>query len=227
MMSAELTLVSHHLCPYVQRAVIALIEKSVPFDRHDIDLAAKPDWFQAISPLGKVPLLIVDQGNGARAAVFESSAICEYLDETQPGRRLHPETALERARHRGWMEIGSSILADLWGLETARDSTTYDAKHAMLVEKFTRIEDELNGGPFFAGSAFSFVDAAFAPIFRYFDVFDDLTAAPILAPFPKVMAWRCALMARPSVREAVSRDYAERLRTFLVRHDAWMLTLRR
>ena len=57
--NTRLTLISHHLCPYVQRAVIALTEKSVPFDRIDIDLAAKPDWFLALSPLGKTPVLKV------------------------------------------------------------------------------------------------------------------------------------------------------------------------
>ena len=53
---AKLTLVSHQLCPYVQRVAIALAEKAVPFGRVWIDLADKPDWFKAISPLGKVPL---------------------------------------------------------------------------------------------------------------------------------------------------------------------------
>ena len=51
-----LTLVSHHLCPYVQRASIALDEKGVRFERTYIDLKSKPDWFLKISPLGKVPL---------------------------------------------------------------------------------------------------------------------------------------------------------------------------
>ncbi|TIV92227.1 MAG: glutathione S-transferase family protein, partial [Mesorhizobium sp.] len=32
-MTERLTLVSHHLCPYVQRAAIALAEKGVPFER--------------------------------------------------------------------------------------------------------------------------------------------------------------------------------------------------
>jgi glutathione S-transferase len=58
-MTATLKLISHKLCPYVQRAVIALAEKGVPFERIDIDLANKPDWFLNISPLGKVPVLVV------------------------------------------------------------------------------------------------------------------------------------------------------------------------
>src|SRR5262249_292305 len=48
---ANLTLISHDLCPYVQRAAIALAEKGVGFRRVDIDLSNKPEWFRAISPL--------------------------------------------------------------------------------------------------------------------------------------------------------------------------------
>ena len=54
----------------VQRAVISLVEKEVPFERIDIDLANKPDWFRALSPLGKTPVLRVDG-----RAVFESAVI--------------------------------------------------------------------------------------------------------------------------------------------------------
>ena len=56
-----LRLVSHALCPYVQRAAIVLLEKGVPFTRVDVDLAQRPAWFVALSPLGRTPLLLVDQ----------------------------------------------------------------------------------------------------------------------------------------------------------------------
>jgi len=52
----NLTLISHPLCPFVQRAVIVLLEKGVAFDRVNVDLSAKPDWFLALSPTGKVPV---------------------------------------------------------------------------------------------------------------------------------------------------------------------------
>jgi glutathione S-transferase len=71
-----LKLISHTLCPYVQRAVIALLEKGVPFERIDIDLANKPDWFIKISPLGKVPVLVVTDEDGREVALFESNVIC-------------------------------------------------------------------------------------------------------------------------------------------------------
>lgn len=225
MSETKLTLVSHHLCPYVQRAAIALAEKNVPFERRYIDLSAKPDWFLAISPLGKVPLLIVRQADGIEAALFESAVICEYLEETQPGAPLHPADPLKRALHRGWIEFGSSILSDLWGFETAKDAATYEAKRLALLDKFGRVEAELGAGPFFSGESFSLVDAVFAPIFRYFDVFDTITPTGVFDRLPRVKAWREALAERESVRQAVSDDYSDRLMAFLKHHDAWLLKL--
>ena len=105
-MTTSLKLISHKLCPYVQRAVIALKEKGVPFERIDIDLANKPDWFLKLSPLGKVPVLVVTTDEG-EVALFESNVICEYIEETQGGAKLHPADPLKRAEHRAWMEFGS------------------------------------------------------------------------------------------------------------------------
>ena len=81
-MDARLTLVSHALCPYVQRAAIVLEEKGIAFERRETDLANKPDGFLHISPLGKTPVLLV----GA-TPIFKSAVICEYLDDTAPGWR--------------------------------------------------------------------------------------------------------------------------------------------
>jgi glutathione S-transferase len=221
----HLTLVSHHLCPYVQRAAIALLEKAVPFERSMVDLAAKPDWFTAISPLGKVPLLRVTEEDGRQAILFESTVICEYIEETQPGPGLHPSDPLERAQHRGWMEFGSSILADIWGLETTPHGEAFAAKQAALAAKFDRVEAALGHGPYFSGQRFSLVDAVFGPVFRYFDVFDAIADVGVFASTPKVRAWREALARRPSVVQAVGSDYPERLHAFLVRHDAHLLKL--
>lgn len=223
-MTATLKLISHKLCPYVQRAVIALKEKGVPFERIDIDLANKPDWFLKLSPLGKVPVLVVATGEG-EVALFESNVICEYIEETQGGAKLHPADALKRAEHRAWMEFGSAILGDLWGLETTSDPATFESKRQALVAKFARVEAALDAGPYFAGRAFSLVDAVFAPVFRYFDLFDELTEHGIFRDAPKVRAWRTTLAQRPSVRSAVDADYPQLLRAFLVRHDAHLLKL--
>jgi glutathione S-transferase len=204
-----LQLVSHDLCPYVQRAVIALAEKGVAFERIDVDLAAKPDWFLKLSPLGKVPLLKVDD-----EVIFESAVILEYLEETQP-RPLYPAEPLARARQRAFIEFGSAILSDIWGMEVAQDRRALDTKIKALTGKFARVEAELGQGRWFAGKTFGLVDAVFAPVFRYFESFDAIFDHGILAQKPKVAAWRAALPARPSVRDAVVPDYRDRLDRFV------------
>ena len=215
-MSQTLRLVSHHLCPYVQRAAIVLAEKGVPHERIYVDLADKPAWFTAIAPLGKVPLLLVDDA----MALFESAVICEYLEETAAGPRLHPEDPLERARHRAWIEFASAVLGDIWGFETATDLDATWRKAGDLKVKFAQLEQSLGDGPYFAGSRFSLVDAAFAPVFRYFDLFDTIADFGIFADVPKLRRWRAALGERPSVHDAVTSDYAARLREFLRGRDA-------
>src|SRR5262249_54275234 len=107
-----LKLISHELCPDVQRAVIALTEKGVPFERIDVDLADKPDWFKAMSPLGKTPVVLVPvpekwasvfrEGHALNeivggTAIFESAVILEFLEETRP----EPAASRRPARARG------------------------------------------------------------------------------------------------------------------------------
>ena len=213
-----LTLVSHPLCPYVQRVAIALAEKGIAFDRLYVDLANKPDWFLAQSPLGKTPLLQVDD-----EVIFESAVICEYLEDAY-GPPLHPSDPIERAKHRAWMELGSAILGDIWGYETAQDAATTDRKAGDLRNKFQWLEGHLREGPWFAGTRFSLVDAVFGPVFRYFDVFDTLVDHQIFTAVPKVRAWRAALSERPSIRTAVTPDYAEKLMAFLRNKNAYIYT---
>ena len=218
-MAAPLKLISHKLCPYVQRAVIALTEKGVPFERIDIDLANKPDWFLAISPLGKTPVLQVGE-----TAIFESAVILEYLEETQP-KPLHPADALARAEHRGWIEFGSAVLNDIVGFYAASDEATFNAKTSQLEQRFARLETRVAAAPWFDGESFSLVDAVFGPVFRYFDVFDDIADFGILAGKPKLKRWREALAVRPSLRTAVSADYPALLRGFIDRRNSWLSVL--
>ena len=216
-MTDKLILVSQPLCPYVQRAAISLAEKGVPFERVDIDFADKPDWFKAISPLGKVPLLRV-QRHGEETVIFESAVILEFLEETQAN-PLHPIDPYARARHRAWIEFGSATLNAIGRFYSAQTEAGFLAESGALSAMFDRLEAELadteRNGPWFTGERFSLVDAVYGPIFRYLDTFDRIGDFGILDDKPLVRAWRRALNARPSISQAVAPDYPQRLHAFL------------
>ncbi len=213
-MTENLTLVSHVLCPYVQRVAIALAEKGVAHDRVTVDLADKPGWFLEISPPGRTPVLKVGD-----AALFESAAILEYLEETRLN-PLHPADPIDRARHRAWISLGSECLGDIAGFYSARDDATLEATAGRLHARFRLVEDQLGDGPWFAGARFSLVDTVFAPVFRHFDTFDRIANFGVFDGLARVLQWRATLAPRPSVRDVVSSDYQTLLAAFLRRRES-------
>jgi glutathione S-transferase len=219
MSTPKLELISHHLCPYVQRAAIVLLEKDIPHERTYIDLANKPDWFVAISPLGKVPLLRVEG-----ELLFESAVICEYLDEITPG-SLHPIDPFQKAKHRSWIEFGSGVLNSIAGFYNAPDRASFAQKCDELASNFVWIERSLDRNSYFAGEQFSLVDAVYGPIFRYFDVLDKIDNFGILDNTPKVRNWRQLLQPRDSIQQAVDDDYEQRLLVFFKQRNSYLSTI--
>jgi glutathione S-transferase len=214
-----LKLISHKLCPYVQRAVIALTEKCVPFERIDVDLANKPEWFLAISPLGQTPVLQVGE-----IPIFESAVILEYLEETQ-SHQLHPADPLSArtiAPGSNLDRLCSMISPDSMRCRTKRPSAR--GRHS-----WSSALRGLNQGP-------PPRPGLMANIFRWwtrctvrcFAISTCSMKSPtlgILSRKPKLLRWRSALATRPSVRIAVGADYPALLRDFLGRRNSWLSDL--
>jgi glutathione S-transferase len=94
-------------CPFAQRAWIAMLAKKVDFEYIDQDPYNKtPEWM-AVSPTGKVPV-IVHNGN----TIYESAICIEYIDEAFPTDvLLLPKDPFKRAFARIWGDIlGKGII---------------------------------------------------------------------------------------------------------------------
>ncbi len=213
-------LISHALCPYVQRSIITLQEKSINYTRTNIDLAKKSLWFEQKSPMGKVPVLLVDENR----AIFESAIICEYLDEVTSG-SMHPADSLEKAHHRAWIEFGSGILKNIASLYNAKNGVNFQEIHAEIHGKFQLVEKEVCGKSFFSGDELHLIDAVYGPIFRYFDVFDSFINLNTFENLPKCQRWRNALKQRKSVQQAVSENYSVLLMQFLINRGSYLSRL--
>jgi glutathione S-transferase len=128
---------------------------------------------------------------------------------------------VQRARHRGWMEFGSSMLNTVAAFYAARDVAALQGQREQLLRRFGQLEAAVHTqGPWFAGDRFTLVDAVFAPVFRYFDTFEAVGEGGWLDATPRLRSWRAALAQRPSVREAVLPDYSQRLGKFLLARDS-------
>ncbi len=213
----QLTLISHKLCPYVQRAVSVLEENGIAYKRINIDLANKPDWFKTLSPTGKVPVLVVDD----ETVIFESSVISEYLNDVYDAHMLS-EQPLEKAKQRAWIEFASATLSNIGQLYSAANEQNFMQAQKQLKEKFSRIEQTLEGDNYFSGEQFSLTDAAFAPVFRYTQVFEALLGRALFKSQPRIDHWQQQVLLRPSVSKAVNPAYPLLLTEFIAAKDTYL-----
>ncbi len=216
----DIELISFKLCPFVQRAAIVLHFKQIPFRLKHVDLADPPDWFRAISPFGKVPVLRVD---GA-TEVFESAVINEFLDEVTPGRLL-PEDPLERAVARGRIELTTACLWHCRDFSLAADGNALAGQVAELQAKLDHLEAVKAPGPFFLGEDFSLIDGAAAPLFVRLAYFQKLFPAMDPARFPKLADWSTMLCGLPAVRRSVIPDFAEEMDALMRRRNGHLAAL--
>src|SRR6476620_4170750 len=189
-------LVSFKTCPWVQRSAIVLREKKIDFEFRHIERDNRPDWFLAISPHKKVPVLRVDDS----ISLFESNAINEYLDETIAP-RLHPQDPVQRAINRAWTDYVPTISEMVTGQAYAKDAAAYKEDIAQIPGAFERLEGALakqGAGPFFNGAKYSLVDAAYAPFLQRYYFLDRIRPIGLIGKYPRLKAWADTLMKRPS-----------------------------
>ncbi len=220
-MPSKFRLASFKTCPWVQRAAIVLREKGIDYDIDYIDRDNRPEWFLAISPHSKVPVLQVD---GERA-LFESNAIAEYIDETAPP-RLHPEDPFERARNRAWTDFVPTFASAATAAGHAMDEEEFSDMRKRIPARFERLEEALgrrgNGGPYFNGADFSLLDAAYAPFLQRFTYLDRIRPLGVIEDYPLLGAWRDALMARESVKTSTVAGFEGLYRDNLKNRGRWI-----
>ncbi|RMD69864.1 MAG: glutathione S-transferase family protein [Gammaproteobacteria bacterium] len=197
-------LIGYEICPYVQRCIILLLVKGTPHRLTFIDLEHPPSWFRALSPLGQVPVLKVED-----RALFDSGVINEYLDEAFPP-RLHPEDPLPRAWHRSWIAFGTACLSSLAALYLAKEERDYLRARGDLLHKLRRLEQILEPLPFFGGKALSLVDVAYAPFFVRLELLQGRHAFYPEEHFPKISRWGKALLDLPQVQDSLVPDFSQR-----------------
>ena len=189
-------LISFKLCPYVQRSVILLKEKGVDYDIEYIDVYDPPEWFLALSPTGKVPILQVED-----SVLFESAVINEYLDEVYTP-ALHPSNPIAKAQNRAWMEFTSPMYVDTFNIMMATDKESSDIAIESMNKNLAGLDKAMANTPWFNGADFSLVDISAAPLFTRLAFYKEHCSLDLLKNFPQLEAWSGKLLSRQSVMES-------------------------
>jgi glutathione S-transferase len=217
---AKYMLVSFKTCPWVQRSAILLREKNTPFEFRHIEPDNRPDWFLAISPHKKVPVIRIDD----KDSLFESSAINEYLDE-MVSPQLHPKDPIQRAINRAWTDYVPTFASSVTGCAYAPTEEAYKAAIAKIPDAFSKLEGALvkqGSGPFFNGAAYSLVDAAYAPFLQRYVFLDRIKKIGEMEKYPRLKAWTDALMARPSTHSFPPAEFEAMYRANLQKRGSYL-----
>ncbi len=198
----------HPLSSFCWKALIALYEAEVSFEKHIVDLsdATQRAALLALNPLGKFPVL--SDSSGGRV-ISESSILIEYLAQRVPSAatlipRERDERLEVRSRDRFFdlyvMGSMQRIVADRLRPEVERDPRGVADARELLDTAYAMLDSFLTETTWAAGTAFSLADCAAAPALYYADK---------VHPLPPSMARPRAYLERLQRRPSFARVLRE------------------
>lgn len=190
--------------PHVVRMFMA--ERGIELASETIDLMGgenRAEPYLSVNPAGQSPALVLDDGS----VVTEITAICEYLDETQPGAPLLGETAEERAQSRRWTRwVDLNICEPMAnGFRFSEGLDMFKSRMRCLPEaapglkacvqdKLAWLDGRLAGQDYVGGDKFGLADI----MLFCFQSFGNAVGQPLDPKFANIGKWFERVAARPS-----------------------------
>lgn len=215
----QLSFVNSWECPFAQRVWITLLEKGLPFDKHEVNLRdengqydpeKREEWVLRLNPMGKVPILCVRHPDGDQQsirAVYESTICNELLEDLKPQPSLWPggsdnDAAWSRAK--GRMIIASfseTFLPAFYGILLRQEKQQQKEAAEQLSHACEWLDRHCDAeGPYFLGPQFTLVDAALAPFFLRLPALQHYRSFSLPADCIKLREWADNVASRDSVK---------------------------
>lgn len=194
------------LSPFVRKVRACLLEKQLAHSTELIIPGQQPEWFYAISPLGRIPAL-----KDGDFTLCDSAVICAYLADKYPHHNtLMGRSAEDTARIR-WFEkyadyevaplatftvFFNRVLAKSMGGSCDEDAVQKALQK--LAPHCDYLERQLADQQYFVGNAFSLADIAV--VTHWINMFyaqEHLDAER----WPKLVAHKKRIMARDSIQQ--------------------------
>lgn len=150
--------------PFTRKVRIVLAEKRVECTFEQVDVMSTASPVPAHNPLGKVPVLVLDDGS----TIYDSRVIAEFLDTVSPIGRLIPDESRDRIAVRRWEALADGVVdaGILVRYEQAREANLQSAawkerQMGKLERGLAEMANELGDKPWCHGNGFTLADIAF------------------------------------------------------------------
>ena len=209
------------LSPYGHRVEMCLLEKNISFERIYVDLGNKPDWFIQLSPLGKAPILQIEN-----QVLFDSIAICEYLEETFKEVALHPVDPIQKAINRGWMDFSNGLVSSIFQLASTQNIESFEAKILEIKDKTNHFENNLSTTKFFNGNNISIIDICMLSAIIPLAFIESEFTININDNEGVFFDYCNNLMNIENLNKIIPENYEEIFRSYLTKRNSYLLQLK-
>lgn len=190
--------------PYARKVRIVAIEKHIDIELQEVVLADPDCPVKNYNPLGKVPVLILDDND----SVYDSKVIVEYLDNRAPGTHLIPQDNTSKMTTRRWESLAdgvcdAAVAAMLEGRrEPAQQSqANIDKQLAKVLLGLEVLNLDITKKKWCVNETFSLADIALGCMLGYVDLrFKDLHWQD---KFPNLAKHYSVLIKRPSFKQTM------------------------
>lgn len=204
------------LSPFVRKVRVFFAEKGIPYELEPVSPFDPPEGFTEISPLKRIPVLVLLDDDGSQRYLPDSSVICAFLDQMHPENPLIPSAPLARGEALWFEEYGDSELAAAIGfgifravmlprlqgkepdLDKARDTI-----ENRLPKSFDYLEAQIGDKPFLVEDRLTIADIA---ITTSFVNMQHCGFAPDEKRWPRLSAYLQRMMDRPSFRACIEEE---------------------
>jgi glutathione S-transferase len=209
----ELQLIGGPVSNYVWVCRIALTEKHIPYTLQSV-MPHTPN-VDAIHPLGKIPVM-----RHGDVTLFESRAICHYIDHAFTAPTLAPADPIRGAQTEQWISLINTAFDPLWvrtyfreyifptGPDGTSNRAAIDNALPKMAPQFATMDRAVGDTGYLVGADFTLADAFFLPILHYMSTVPE--GADLIARSANLTPYLALHMDRPSVKATLPPSWKDR-----------------
>jgi len=199
-------------CPFAQRVNMSLIRSGMEYSKKVFTPMDMPENFSEISPLGNVPVLVVNN----KDSIFESAVIADYIAQISPV-SLEPEDETTKAQMRAWCNYSDACFSNFMAVLKAENKEDMMAANEKFIEAFNVLSKQRSSnGPFFYGEQYTTIDSSYAPLFLRMKTLEELFPEFSYENLPDNMAqWMDSLCESETLNESIIGNFTEVFKMFL------------